>query len=569
MPTNLANGIELGDPGNGFYEDYLRERNIKPHPVQEQLLTLPDEIFEALYGGAAYGGKSWILTLLPLFRGFYKFRGYKGIILRNKFPDLEREIIRLSKEYYPKTGAKYNEQKHSWEWPEYNSYQDFGHVQHSSDIAMYDSSQYNYCSFDELTHFSAYPYHYMVGSRVRPSSSFNIAIVRNGSNPGGVGQTFVYDRFVKPFEDGNRIIRDKSTGLLRIFIPAKAEDNPYGMEYDPLYVKKLEILKTVSEAEYRAKRFGDWHAFKGSVFTTFRPLRFPGEPDNALHVIKRFQIPEWWPRVLSIDWGKRAMCHAMWIAISPNHRAYIYRERAWYNKDISQWANEIRELVYENSETILQTTLCGSAWQSRGGELICDEFQRYSRLVPSSSENSPGSRVAGLQLIHDYLRWEKVASLKSKGEFYDMQLAQGIYRKYGPVALEAYKKQFYDEPEEDNLPVLQIFEECKVLIDTIPMAVYAEDKPGRPAEDIAEFEGDDPIDNLRYACKTIKRYLAGEISGLDLAAKKQLVMTDYGVDNDTTRMYRRLEAIEMHDHHTLQDCIPVSRRSRFARRMVH
>jgi hypothetical protein len=31
-------------------------------------------------------------------------------------------------------------------------------------------------------------------------------------------------------------------------------------------------------------------------------------------------------------------------------------------------------------------------------------------------------------------------------------------------------------------------------------------------------------------------------------------------------MYRRLEAIEMHDQHTLADCIPVSRRSRFARK---
>ncbi len=131
MPISIANNIISSDPGNGFLDDSLREKNIKPHQVQESLLSLPDLVFEALYGGAAYGGKSWILTLLPLFRGFYKFRGYKGIILRNKFPDLEREIIRLSKEYYPKTGAKYNEQKHSWEWPEFNSYQDFGHVMFS------------------------------------------------------------------------------------------------------------------------------------------------------------------------------------------------------------------------------------------------------------------------------------------------------------------------------------------------------------------------------------------------------------------------------------------------------
>jgi len=563
MPISVANNIVSGDPGNGMFEDFTRERNIKPHPIQESLVSLPDEIFEALYGGAAYGGKSWIITLLPLFRGFYKFRGYKGIIFRRKFPDLEREIIRLSKEYYPKTGAKYNEQKHSWEWPEFNSYQDFGHVQHDTDISMYDSSQYNYCGFDELTHFSAYPYHYMVGSRVRPSSSFNVAIVRNGSNPGGIGQTFVYNRFVRPFEDGYKIIRDVNTSLLRIFIPAKAEDNPYGMEYDPLYVKKLEILKTVSEAEYKAKRYGDWHAFKGSVFTTFRPMRFPGEPDNALHVVKGFEIPAWWPRILSIDWGKKAMCYAMWGAIAPNHKIYIYRERAWYGRDIPYWASEIRIIHSEHNELPTHTILCGSAWQARGSTLIADEFQKYSDLSPQSSENTPGSRIAGLQLIHDYLRWEKRETLKSKELFYDMKVAQEIYRIYGPVALENYKKQFYDEPDEENLPVMQIFDSCKVLIDTIPMCIYDDKK----IEDVAEFEGDDPIDCFRYFCKAAKQFLDGEIVGLDRATRVDNITQQLRMTGDMTSFYRKMESIERADKQTMGECIPISRRSRFSRRM--
>jgi hypothetical protein len=555
--------ITVGDPGGGFYQDFVSEKNIKPHPVQEQLLQLPDEIFEALYGGAAYGGKSWILTLLPLFRGFYKFKGYKGIIFRRKFPDLEKEIIRLSKEYYPKTGAKYHEQKHSWEWPEYGSYQDFGHVLHDSDISQYDSSQYNYCAFDELTHFSAHPYHYMVGSRVRPSSSFNIAIVRNGSNPGGIGQTFVYNRFVRPYEDGHRVIRDNGTGLYRIFIPAKAEDNPYGMEYDPLYVKKLEILKVVSEAEYKAKRWGDWHAYKGSVFTSFRPMRFPGEPDNALHVVERFQVPEWWPRILSIDWGKRAMCYAMWGAVAPNHKVYIYRERSWYGRDIPFWASEIRQIHDENNEMPMHTVLCGSAWQSRGGEIVADEFQKYSDISPSSSENLPGTRVAGLQLIHDFLRWEKKITLKAKGEFYNLEIAQAVYRRFGEAALENYKKQFYDEPEEENLPILQIFDSCRLLIDTIPMCIYDEKK----VEDIAEFDGDDPIDCLRYFCKAAKQFIAGEITGLDLASKKQKIITQLREGGDMTAFYRQMEKIDAENQASLNDCLPVSRRSRFARRL--
>ena len=202
--------VDINSEGNGLYEDFTKE-NVILSKRQEDFVQLPDDIFEGLYGGAAYGGKSWILTMLPLFRGFHKYRGFKGIILRRTFPDLEREIIRLSKEWYPRTGATYNEQKHTWEWREHGSYMDFGHVKDSSNIKMYDSAQYNYIAFDELTHFEEYPYVYMI-SRCRPgSASLKIAIMRNGTNPGGIGQTFVYNRFVRPNESGYTVIKDSRT----------------------------------------------------------------------------------------------------------------------------------------------------------------------------------------------------------------------------------------------------------------------------------------------------------------------------------------------------------------------
>ncbi len=562
---NLSGPVQRAtSEGGGIYEDFLREKHIKPHQKQEDVLTLPDEIFEALYGGAAYGGKSWLLTMLPIFRGFYKYRGFKGIILRRKFPDLEREIIRLSKEYYPQTGGKYNDQKHSWEWPAYGSYMDFGHVQHNTDISQYDSAQYNYCGFDELTHFDAYPYHYMVGSRVRPGGDFHIAIVRNGTNPGGPGQTFVYNRFVKPFEDGYKVLRDEATTLLRIFIPALAEDNPYGMEYDPLYVKKLEILRESSEAEYKAKRYGDWHAFKGSVFTTFRAMRFPGEPDNALHVIEPFTIPEWWPRILSIDWGKTAMCYAMWGAISPDKRVYVYRERAWHGKDIAIWASEIREIHDETHEQPEVTVLCGSAWQNRGSNTISDDFTKYSGLVAISSENNPGSRISGLQTVHDFLRWESKTLSRSRELFYDLGKAQTIYRLYGPDALARYKSQFLDEADESNIPILQIFNTCTTLIDTIPQCCYDEKR----TEDVAEFEGDDPYDDLRYFCKVCRRYINGEIGKMEEQMKVNEVIQKYEQTGDMTAFYRQMEVLENGNNLVrLATQMPVSaRRRHFSRR---
>jgi len=548
--------VQVFDPGNEFIKE------IRPNLRQEDLLSIPDSVFEALYGGSAYSGKSFLLTLFPIIRGFYKFRGFKGIILRRKFTDLERENIRLSKEYYPKTGGKYNEQKHVWEWPEYGSYMDFGHIQHSSDVRQYDSSQYNYACFDELTSFTEDQYIYLVGSRVRPSSSFNIAIARSGTNPGGVGQTFVYNRFVKPCETGYKLIKDVNTGLYRIFIPAFAQDNTQGMEYDPLYLQKLEMLP---EAEKRAKKYGDWNAFKGSVFTTFRPIRFPNEPSNALHVIEPFTIPSYWPKFITIDWGKRALCHCLWGAISPDRRVYAYREMTWKNKDIYSWASEIRDINNESNEGIESATLCGSAWQDRGTDTIAEQFTKYSGLAAHSSENTPGSRVIGLQLIHDFLRFENKINLKSKEQFYDLVKAQEIYRNYGPAALEHYKQQFYDEAPESNLPIVQIFDTCKVLIETIPNCIYDEKK----IEDIAEFDGDDPIDNFRYFCKTAKRLLMGESDHLDRMTKIQAIIQKKESDQDMTSFYRQMEFIEKQNQESLNDCIPVSRRSRFARMRTH
>jgi len=523
--------ISFGDPGN----DFIRE--IKPHDRQGDFLSIPDDVFEALYGGAAYGGKSFLLTLIPLIRGFYKFRGFKGILLRRNYNDLEREVIRLSKEYYPLTGATYNETKHSWTWAEYGTYFDFGHIAHMADVKrQYDTAQYNYCAFDELTHFEEQMYIYMVGSRVRPSSSFNVAIARSGTNPGGIGQTFVYNRFVKPCEEGYKRLKDKKTGLERMYIPCLPQDNPYGMQYDPQYLQKLEILP---DAEKRAKKYGDWHAFEGSVFPEFRPIKFPGEPDNALHVIESFTVPEWWPRILSIDWGKRAMCHAMWAAISPDKRVYVYRERAWLGQDLPFWASEIKELVH--NENIVHTILCGSAWQDRGVETIADQFQRYSGLVASSSDNSPGSRVSGLQLCHDFLRWEKKKPLKADNEFYDLDLAAHIFRNYGDEALARYQRQFMDEEDEDNLPRIQFFDsKCPVIIDTIPVAVYDE----KHTEDIKEFNGDDPLDNFRYLCKAVNRYCDGLSSELKMQKLVQDAVARLNVTQNQTQFYRQMEAIE-------------------------
>ena len=358
----------------------MSEKIWRPHKRQEAFSQLPDSIFEALYGGAAGGGKSEELLMLPIIRGFYKEPRFKGILFRRTFPELESEIIIRSREWYPLTGAKYNEERKRWTFPS-GAIMQFGHIEYEEDVRKYDTAEYNYVAYDELTSFTEMQYTYISKTRCRSSNSRLPAIVRSATNPGNIGHAWVRDYFIKPAPYGTIII-DKTTKLKRIFIQSLAEDNPYLMENDPGYVNRLDSLP---EAEKQAKRYGHWDSFAGQVFDEYReiPNDLKNEPANACHLIAPFLIPDYWLKFLAIDWGYAAMTVALWGALSPKDRVYIYREYAIKGAKTSTWATDIGRL--SEGETYSDIVLCRSAWQNRGEQLTQqEEFTKYSGLTCSN-----------------------------------------------------------------------------------------------------------------------------------------------------------------------------------------
>jgi hypothetical protein len=99
---------------------------------------------------------------------------------------------------------------------------------------------------------------------------------------------------------------------------------------------------------------------------------------------------------------------------------------------------------------------------------------------------------------------------------------------------------FMDEDVEKELPKLQIFNTCPILIETIPVAIYDEKRP----EDIAEFDGDDPLDNLRYFCKAINTYNNGLDAELQQRKTRQEILDKYAVNGDVTSFYRQMEYLD-------------------------
>jgi hypothetical protein len=511
------------------------EKVWKPFKRQEDFSSIPDTVFEALYGGAAGGGKSEILLLLPIIRGFYKHPRFKGIIFRRTYPELEKEIIIRSHEYYPPCGGSYSDEKKRWTFKPQGSIIQFGHLEYESDVRKYDTAEYNLMAFDELTSFTEYMYLYLVMSRIRTSTPKLPTIVRSATNPGNVGHGWVRKRFVEPAPYGT-IALDKTTGLKRIFIQSLATDNPH---IDPGYVQRLSGLP---EAERRAKRDGDWWTFSGQVFDDWREQPMPDEPPNACHVIPDFPIPDWWPRVLAIDWGYTAMTCALWAAISPDNRIYIYREYTAAKTKISTWAADIGRL--SQNEKLNDVVMCQSAWQNRGdARNIAEQFADHSGLRPRIADNE---RVSGKVDVQEALRWRGKPSRMTPSEGYNAVTAVEILRKFGSSEYQKYLNSFEPEKPETNLPVVQVFTQCPVLRRTIPLCVYNSATEGRAKnkEDVAEFDGDDAYDTFRYLIKACNALMGKSQNEHEERVKLGQAINELQQSNNWTRFHRQIEHLE-------------------------
>lgn len=505
----------------------------EPFPKQAEFLSLPFDVKEALYGGAAGGGKSDVLVAIPVYYGLHEHPRFKGIIFRRTYPELEKELVPRAERLYKPFGATYNGQTHTFEFPSgarvFLSYLD-------SDAAArsHDTNEYNYVGFDELTHFSKFQYTYLVGSRMRTSVGNLPVLARSASNPGNVGHAWVRARFVEPCPEGGKPIYDEYSKSYRFFIRAFLTDNPALMEAQPDYIDQLRMLPL---AEQKAKIDGDWWAYSGQVFTEWRERKYPDEPENALHVIPRFNIPEWWPKLAAIDWGFRAMTWIGWAAISPDGRVFLYREYARKKENISKWASNFAHAT-QGDRNIIGVWLDPSAWQRRGDdESIAEQFQRWSGFVPRKANND---RIAGKQLLHDFLRWEPRPERYSPLVGFEQETYNRIYRMEGLVQAENYKKLFEPEAPETNIPLLQIFDNCPEVIKAIPQACYSETRP----EDIEEFEGDDPLDGVRYLVCAAREYLTAGSKEHATRVARESIVKKFDETQDATMFYNMMRIFE-------------------------
>jgi hypothetical protein len=376
------------------------------------------------------------------------------------------------------------------------------------------------------------------------------SIIRAAGMPGGIGHTWTYKRFIKPEPRGGKIIVGRG-GNKRIYIHSTLEDNKY---IDPTYKQSLQGITI--EAERKAKLLGDWDAYQGQVFDEFRDRKFEDEPENALHVIPEFEIPAWWPRFIIGDWGFAAMTWVGYAAVSPSKRVYIYREQTWVKTKISEWASYVRHYIDREKPRLVR--FCKSAGQDRGQEhTIQQQLEEELGISVELSNNSPGSRIAGKMLIHEYLRWKPKLINEQEIPVYNEEYAMRVMRTRGLEEYKTYMNSFIPQEPETNLPRLQIFAgACPTLVEAIKACSYDKPKGNKPAEDIMEFEGDDPIDGLRYLVDAAESFFDEASQEFKRIQAQEALVKKLEETHDYTGFYRNMNKVELDSEETVR---PVAR----------
>lgn len=337
---------------------------------------------EVLFGGAAGGGKSYA-QVMDAFLFALKYKGSKQLILRRTFAELDKSIIRTVLGMYPRGVFTFNSSSHTGRFKN-GSIIDFGYLSTENDVYQYQSAEYDVVRFDELTHFTYNQYIYLI-SRVRGVNGFPKQI-KSSTNPGGVGHTWVKERFIEP-SPPNTVFKGED-GVERIFLPSKVDDNFFLMANDASYRERLLALP---EKERKALLEGNWNIFEGQYFDEF---------DESVHVCEPFQIPNEWRRYRAIDYGLDCLA-CLWIAVNSLGEAYVYKEYCKSNLPISAAATAILDYT-EREENIYVTLAPPDLWNrsqetGKSKALIFDE----SGLSLTKSNND---REAGWLAIKELLR---------------------------------------------------------------------------------------------------------------------------------------------------------------------
>lgn len=439
---------------------------------------------EILYGGAAGGGKSFLMRVAAIIwcatipgLQVYLFRRIRDDLIKNHMegPSGFREMLAN----WVQCGfCKIVEDEIRF-WNGSRIY--LCHCKDEKDRFKYQGAEIHVLLIDELTHFTEVIYRFlrnrvrMVGITVPEQYKGTFPRIVCGANPGGVGHQFVKMTFIDnrvPF-DVTRTPRTEG-GMLRQFIPAQLEDNPSMAADDPGYEDRLHGLG--SESLVKAMRYGDWDVVEGAFFDCF---------ERGRHVVRPFTVPKHWLRFRAGDWGSAKPFSFGWYAVVSDDfltpcgvllpRGALVKYREWYGIKKDKDGNYKPDVGLKMS----------AAQVGRGVRLRdVGEKMAYGALDPSAFQTNGGPTIAEMMLDEGKgATFQPADNKRVAGRGAMSGWAQVRGRLIG---------------DEDCRAMLFFFETCVHTLRTLPVLQHDETNP----EDLDTTAEDHAADETRYACNS-------------------------------------------------------------------
>jgi len=259
-------------------------------PSVTQKVFLRTYALEALFGGAAGGGKSSALLMSAL--QFVDIPNYSAILFRKTYADLALPGALMDRF---KSWCVSNEEVH-WNANSYvatfpsGARISFGYLNNTNDFLRYKGSEFQFIGMDEVTEIRESDYRYLFSRLRRPASGELSKVplrMRAASNP---APNWVRQRF---------IVEGRSSG--RVFVPSFLTDNP-GIDAES-YRQALSVLDPI---ERKRLESGDWWATTlGSLFdrTNFPIIDYTELPQiqNASRFVRYWDLASTEPNASNPD----------------------------------------------------------------------------------------------------------------------------------------------------------------------------------------------------------------------------------------------------------------------------
>ncbi len=345
-------------------------------------------------------GKSKMLRWDAIIRCMM-FPNFRALVLRREMPQLrESHLVHIGAEMAQLGGESkgyvYLSTTHTAKFPNGSAIV-FAHCETPADVMNFLSSEYGLIIFDELSTFELDQFLKISAAARAPENVGYIALVRCGSNPIGIGADWMYSWFVD---------KDVDKVQFPFYNPAKFEMQFSTLADNPSLniVEYTETLQNLPEHMRRGWLYGE-RVQEGVYFGDFHKTNeTDGGPWHVTHTLPTFQGESvlrlsWMKIYRALDWGYSpdpAVC--LWIAVLPNKRAIVFKERHWKRTLPDVVA---RDIIADSKDMHVVDTFCDPVMLIKDGHpfSIGEIFEQNGVPVTASINDR---MLYGLS-IHSYL----------------------------------------------------------------------------------------------------------------------------------------------------------------------